>query len=55
MLRRTLPLAFAAFVIVPALAQTPIISPTTPQRGVIAPATGTYFPERLDWQHKKPE
>jgi len=55
MLRRTLPLVFAAFVIVPALAQTPIISPTTPQRGVIAPATGTYFPERLDWQHKKPE
>ena len=53
--RRTLPLVLAAFVIVPALAQDRILSPTPPQRAVIAPATSRYYPERLDWQHKKPE
>jgi CubicO group peptidase (beta-lactamase class C family) len=55
MLRRTLPLILAALFIVPALAQDRMLSPTTPQRAVNVPATSTYFPERLDWQHKKPE
>ena len=55
MLRRALPVVLAALLIGPALAQTPVFSSTTAQRGVTAPATGTYFPERLDWQHKKPE
>jgi CubicO group peptidase (beta-lactamase class C family) len=55
MLRRTLPIVLAALVIAPALAQTPIRSPTTPQRAVIAQPTATYFPERFDWQHKTPE
>ncbi len=58
MLRRALPIVLAAFVIVPALAQsrtqggTQIVAPTTPQRGVQAAA---YFPERFDWQHKTPD
>jgi CubicO group peptidase (beta-lactamase class C family) len=55
MLRRALPVVLAALLIAPALAQDRVFSPTTPQRAVIAQATGTYFPERFDWQHKKPE
>jgi CubicO group peptidase (beta-lactamase class C family) len=55
MLRRALPLILAAVVIEPALAQTAVFSPTTPQRAVIAKAAEPYFPERLDWQHKLPE
>ena len=55
MLRRTLPLVLAALVITPVLAQNPPrVSPVTAQRAAAAPAT-TYFPERLDWQHKTPE
>src|SRR5712671_6079679 len=59
MLRRALPFVLAAFVIVPALAQNrtqggiPIVSPTTAQRAVQAPAS--YFPGRFDWQHKTPD
>ena len=57
MLRRALPIVLAACVIAPALAQLPRVSPTFPQRAVAAkaPAQAVYFPERLDWQHKKPE
>ena len=57
MLRRSLPLVLAAFVIAPALAQvgTPRRSPTTPQPAVGAKTADAYFPERLDWQHKRPE
>src|SRR6266850_2274230 len=55
MLRRALPIVLAAFVIAPALAQTQLRSPTNPQRAVAALAPATYFPNRLDWQHKKPE
>src|SRR3979409_473572 len=61
MLRRVLPIVLAALVFAPALAQnrpqpgTEIRSPTNPQRAVAAQAPATYFPERLDWQHKKPE
>ena len=55
MLRRTLPLVLAALVITPVLAQNPArVSPAAAQRAAAAPAT-TYFPERLDWQHKTPE
>src|SRR5437667_453251 len=55
--RRALPIVLAACVIAPALAQLPRVSPTFPQRAVAAkaPAQAVYFPERLDWQHKKPE
>src|SRR5262249_59210821 len=62
MLKRALPIVLAALVIAPALAQsrraplgTPLIPPTYPQRGVIQQQTTAYFPERFDWQHKKPE
>ena len=55
MLRRTLPLVLAALVITPVLAQNPPrVSPVTAQRAAAAPTT-TYFPERLDWQHKTPD
>src|SRR5262245_22670003 len=54
-MKRTLTLLLAAFVIVPALAQTPIVSPTYAQRGVAAKPAQAYFPERFDWQHKRPE
>src|SRR5438132_5235978 len=39
---------------VPILAQRPTVSPTNPQRAVATHAPD-YFPERFDWQHKKPE
>src|SRR4051812_26762031 len=56
MMRRALPYLFAALVITPVLAQTPIVSPTNRQRATgAAAASPTYFPDRLDWQHKKPE
>ncbi len=57
MLRRALPIVLAAFVIAPSLAQTRQVSPTFPRPavGAQAPAQPVYFPERLDWQHKKPE
>jgi CubicO group peptidase (beta-lactamase class C family) len=55
MLRRALPLVLAAFVIAPALAQDRILSPTYRQRAAGATAPPTYYPELLDWQHKKPE
>src|SRR5437660_2447438 len=55
MLRRALPLVLAGLVLAPVLAQTPVRSPTTPQRAVGAQAPPAYFPERLDWQHKKPD
>jgi CubicO group peptidase (beta-lactamase class C family) len=55
MLRRALPLVFATLVIAPAVAQTPRQSPTSPRPVATAQAQPTYFPARLDWQHKKPE
>jgi CubicO group peptidase (beta-lactamase class C family) len=55
MLRRALPLVFATLVIAPAVAQTPRQSPTSPRPAATAQAQPTYFPARLDWQHKKPE
>jgi len=49
--------AFAGLFIVAAVAilgaQTRIVSPTYAQRATAQPPT--YFPERFDWQHKKPE
>jgi CubicO group peptidase (beta-lactamase class C family) len=57
MLRRTLPLVFAAFVIVPALAQDRAV-PYFQQSRAAAQAVASqtpYFPERFDWQPKKPE
>ena len=63
MLRRALPLVLTALVIVPALAQDRIVSHAFPpsgataqtQRGAGAVAQAPYFPERFDWQHKKPD
>jgi CubicO group peptidase (beta-lactamase class C family) len=54
-MRRALPILLAAVVIAPALAQTKIISPTYQRSAVAAKAPETYFPGRLDWQHKRPE
>ncbi|HMJ86253.1 MAG TPA: serine hydrolase, partial [Vicinamibacterales bacterium] len=57
MLRRTLPLILAALFIVPALAQDRVV-PYFHQSRIAAQAVASrtpYFPERLDWQHKKPE
>ena len=62
MLRRAFPLVLATLVIVPALAQDRIVSYTfrpsgataQTQRGAAA-AQASYFPERFDWQHKKPD
>ena len=61
MLKRAIPIVLAALVIAPALAQsrrtqpgTSIIPPTYAQRGIVAQEPA-YFPERFDWQHKKPE
>jgi CubicO group peptidase (beta-lactamase class C family) len=57
MLRRTLPLILAALFIVPALAQDRVV-PYFQQSRIAAQAVASrtpYFPERLDWQHKKPE
>ena len=54
MLRRALPLVLAALVIAPALAQDRIV-PHDDAAQRPAAAQATYFPERLDWQHKKPE
>jgi CubicO group peptidase (beta-lactamase class C family) len=50
------PLAVAAitFSSVALIAQTKIVSPTTPNRAVVATSSAPYFPERFDWQHKKP-
>ena len=61
MLRRALPLVLAGLVIVPALAQDriqnyafrPSGATAQTQRGAAAQAP--YFPERFDWQHKKPD
>ncbi len=53
MLRRALPLVLAALAIAPALAQDRPASPTRPRAA--ATASATYYPERSDWQHKKPE
>src|SRR5262249_12967265 len=60
MLKRALPFVLAAAVVAPLLAQTSIYSPTFARSGATAQAqpraaAGAYFPERLDWQHKKPE
>src|SRR5260370_36578418 len=55
MLRRALPLVLAAGVIVPVLAQMPLRSPTLPSPAPQAPSRAAYFPERLDWQHKRPQ
>ena len=52
MLRRALPVVLAALVIAPAYAQTRAATPAKP--GAQA-AAQVYFPERLDWQKKKPE
>ena len=53
MLRRVLPIVLAALVLAPALAHTGQ-RPAAAQRPA-AQAPATYFPERLDWQHKTPE
>ena len=60
MLKRALPVVLAAAAIVPVVAQTPIFSPTFSRAGATAQAqpradANAYFPERFDWQHKKPE
>jgi CubicO group peptidase (beta-lactamase class C family) len=58
MLRRGRGFVLAALVVaglVPALAQTPQVSPTFPRSATTAPTAPSYFPERFDWQHKKPE
>jgi hypothetical protein len=55
MLRRALPLVLATLVIVPALAQDRIVSTTFQRPGATAQTQAIYFPERLDWQHKKPD
>jgi CubicO group peptidase (beta-lactamase class C family) len=58
MLRRGRSFVLAAFVVaglVPALAQTRQVSPAVPRSTATAQAAGPYFPERFDWQHKKPE
>src|ERR1700680_1061106 len=55
MQRRALPFVLAALVIVPALAQTRQVPPTFPRAAAPAQAQLVYFPERLDWQHKRPE
>ena len=52
MLRRALPVVLAALVIAPTYAQTRAATPAKP--GAQA-AAQVYFPERLDWQKKKPE
>ncbi|HXI27219.1 MAG TPA: hypothetical protein VNG89_02310, partial [Vicinamibacterales bacterium] len=62
MLKRALPIVLAAAVIVPLVAQDRVVPyvytrvgashETQPAR---AAATAAYFPERFDWQHKKPE
>jgi hypothetical protein len=52
MLRRALPVVLAALVIAPAYAQT---RATTPAKAGAQAAAQVYFPERLDWQKKKPE
>src|SRR5437868_656770 len=60
MLRRALPLVLAGLVIVPALAQDRIVSPTVKRSGATAQAAragaaqAPYYPARLDWQHKTP-
>ena len=55
MLRRALPLVFAALLIVPAVAQDRIVSPAFQRTGATAQAQAPYFPERFDWQHKTPD
>jgi CubicO group peptidase (beta-lactamase class C family) len=55
MQRRALPFILAVLVIVPALAQDRSVSPTFQRSGAAAPAPATYFPERLEWQHRTPE
>src|SRR6185369_165066 len=55
MLRRALPFVLATAVIVPALAQDRIVSPTFQRPGAAAQTQAPYFPERFDWQHKKPD
>jgi CubicO group peptidase (beta-lactamase class C family) len=52
MLRRALPVVLAALVIAPAYTQTRAAAPARPGAQAAAPV---YFPERLDWQKKKPE
>src|SRR5262245_17496627 len=54
-MRRALPILLAAVVIAPALAQTKIVSPTYQRSAVAAKTSETYFPERLKWEHKRPE
>ena len=53
MIRRVFPIVLIAFVIVPALAQTP--RGTAPQPRAAQAKADVYFPERFDWQHKRPE
>jgi CubicO group peptidase (beta-lactamase class C family) len=52
MLRRALPVVLAALVIAPGYTQTRAVTPARPGAQAAAPV---YFPERLDWQKKKPE
>src|SRR5690349_5598058 len=55
MLRRALPILLAALVIAPTVAQSPLRPPAFPRQAATAQVQPTYFPGRLDWQHKKPE
>src|SRR5688572_3057114 len=58
MLRRPFRFVLAilvAGVLAPILAQTPPPAPAPSQRGAVAKPAAAYFPERFDWQHKRPE
>ena len=54
-MRRLLPVVLAVLAIAPALAQRPVVAPTSPQRGAAPKPADVYFPERFEWQHKRPE
>src|SRR5207244_6245911 len=42
-------------VAIPLVAQTRTFSPTFPRAAASSQTAPAYFPERFDWQHKKPE
>ena len=58
-MKKSLPVVGIAAVVLASIAlgaQTQVISPTKPRGAVSAQApAGTYFPERFNWQHKKPD
>src|SRR5262245_42393961 len=55
MIRRALTVVVVALIVAPVLAQRPAAPANVAQRGVAARADATYFPDRFDWQHKRPE